>query len=66
MDPLSLSASVIAVLQLSGSVLSYLNSAKNLDKDLAKLTIGRCGLLSFFEAPRSFFILLMSYGGQRR
>ena len=40
MEPLSLSASVIAVLQLSGTVLSCLNSAKNLDKDLAKLTIG--------------------------
>ena len=40
MEPLSLSASVIAVLQLSGTVLSYLNSAKNLNKDLAKLTLG--------------------------
>ena len=39
MDPLSATASIIAVLQLSAEVLTYLNNVKNASKDHAQCTI---------------------------
>lgn len=39
MDPLSVTASVIAVLQLTGTVLSYLNDVKNASKECQQCTI---------------------------
>jgi len=48
MDPLSVTASIIAVLQLSGKVLEYLNNVKGAPKDRAQCAIeilNLCGLL---------------------
>jgi hypothetical protein len=39
MDPLSMTASIIALLQLTGSALSYINSIKDAPKDRASLAI---------------------------
>jgi hypothetical protein len=39
MDPLSVTASIIAVLQLSGKVLGYLNDVKDASKDRAKCAV---------------------------
>jgi hypothetical protein len=39
MDPLSVTASIIAVLQLSTKVLGYLNGAKDALKDRAKCAV---------------------------
>lgn len=39
MDPLSIAASIIAVLQLSGKVLGYLNDVKDASKDRAKCAV---------------------------
>ena len=39
MDPLSVTASVIAVLQLTGTVLSYLNDVKKASKECQQCTI---------------------------
>lgn len=39
MDPLSVISSIIAVLQLSAKVLSYLNDVNNASKDLAQCAI---------------------------
>lgn len=36
MDPLSLTASIIAILQLTSTVINYLNDVKNASKDLAR------------------------------
>ena len=39
MDPLRLSASIIAVLQITGKLLSYLNDVRNTTKDQAQLAV---------------------------
>ena len=39
MDPLSLSASIVAVLQITGKLLSYLNDVRNTTKDQAQLAV---------------------------
>ncbi|KAK7177936.1 hypothetical protein PSPO01_16015 [Paraphaeosphaeria sporulosa] len=39
MDPLSAAANIIAVLQLSGKVLGYLNDVKDASKDRAKCAV---------------------------
>jgi hypothetical protein len=39
MDPLSVTASIIAILQLSGKVLMYLNDVKDASKDRARCAI---------------------------
>ena len=39
MDPLSVTASIIAVLQLSGKVLGYLNDVKGASQDRAKCAV---------------------------
>ena len=39
MDPLSVTASIIAILQLSAEVLTYLNDVKNASKDRAQCAI---------------------------
>ena len=39
MDPLSLSASIVAVLQVTGKLLSYLNDVRNTTKDQAQLAV---------------------------
>jgi hypothetical protein len=49
MDPLSVTASVIAVLQLTSKVVSYLNDVKNAPKDCRKCAIeaaNLCNLLT--------------------
>ena len=46
MDPLSLSASIIAVLQLSSTVLGYLNDIKDASKGRAKCAIEASNLYS--------------------
>jgi hypothetical protein len=46
MDPLSATASIIAILQLSGKVLSYLNDVKDASKDRARCAIEASNLHS--------------------
>ena len=46
MDPLSVTASIIAVLQLSAKVLSYLNDVKDASKDRAECAVEASSLYS--------------------
>jgi hypothetical protein len=46
MDPLSVTASIIAVLQLSAKVLSYLNDVKDASKDRAECAVETSSLYS--------------------
>lgn len=50
MDPLSFTASIAAVLQLTGTVLSYLNDVNNASKDRAKIAIEASIVYSLFTA----------------
>lgn len=50
MDPLSLSAGIIAVLQLSGTLVSYLNSVQSATKDQAYLAVEVSNLYSLLTA----------------
>ena len=52
MDPLSVSASIIAVLQLTGTVLSYLNDVRNATKDQAHLAVEASNIYSLLTALR--------------
>ena len=52
MDPLSVTASVIAVLQLSSKVLGYLNEVKDASKDRAKCAVELANLYSLLAALR--------------
>ena len=52
MDPLSAAASIIAVLQLSGKVLGYLNDVKSASKDRSKCAIEVANLNSLLTALR--------------
>jgi len=48
-DPLSISASIVALLQLTGNVITYLNGVRNASDDLKRLSLEFCtlrGLLS--------------------
>lgn len=48
-DPLSISASIVALLQLTASVIKYLNGLRNAPNDLQRLSLEICtlhGLLS--------------------
>lgn len=52
MDPLSAAASIVALLQLTGSVIKYLHGVKNASDDIKCLTLELCtmkGLLSTLE-----------------
>src|ERR1700712_2119883 len=46
MDPLSAAASIIAVLQLTGTVIGYLNDVKNAPKECQQCTIEASNLQS--------------------
>jgi uncharacterized ion transporter superfamily protein YfcC len=50
MDPLSLSAGIIAVLQLSGTLVSYLNRVQSATKDQAHLAVEVSNLYSLLTA----------------
>jgi len=52
MDPLSVTASVIAVLQLTGVVISYLNDIKDAPKECQQCTIEACNLQSLLISLR--------------
>lgn len=52
MDPLSLSASIIAVLQLTGKLLSYLNDVRNATKEQAQLTVEASNTYSLLASLR--------------
>ena len=52
MDPLSATASIIAILQFSGKVLGYLNDVKSASKDRSKCTIEVANLNSLLIALR--------------
>ena len=52
MDPLSVIASIIAVLQLSAKVLSYLNDVKHASKDRAECAVEASTLYSLLLALR--------------
>ena len=52
MDPLSLSASIIAVLQLAGKILSFLNDAQNMTKDQAHLAVEASNIYSLLVSLR--------------
>jgi len=52
MDPLSLTASVIAVLQLTGAVIGYLNDVKEAPKECQQCTIEACNLQSLLTNLR--------------
>lgn len=52
MDPLSLSANIIAVLQLTGKLLSYLNDVRNATKDQAQLTVEAYNICSLLASLR--------------
>ncbi|KAF6235799.1 hypothetical protein HO173_005994 [Letharia columbiana] len=52
MDPLSLSASIIAVLQLTGMLLSYINDVQNATKDQAQLAVEVSNIYSLLISLR--------------
>lgn len=52
MNPLSATASIIAILQLSSKVLGYLNDIKNASKDRAKCTVEILNLYTFLFSLR--------------
>jgi hypothetical protein len=52
MDPLSATASIIAILQLSSKVVGYLNDVKDASKDRAKCTIEAANLNSLLTTLR--------------
>lgn len=52
MNPLSLSVSIIAVLQLTGKLLSYLNDVQNATKDQAQLTVEAYNICSLLASLR--------------
>jgi len=52
MDPLSLTASIIAVLQLTSTLTSYINNARNATKDQAKLAVEASNLYSLLTTLR--------------
>ena len=52
MDPLSVTASVIAILQLTNSVLGYLNDVKNAPKECRQCTIEASNLQSLLTNLR--------------
>lgn len=52
MDPLSVAASIIAILQLSAKVLSYLNNVKDAPKDRAKCAVEVSSLHSLLLSLR--------------
>jgi uncharacterized protein with NAD-binding domain and iron-sulfur cluster len=52
MDPLSATASIIAILQLSSKVLGYLNDVKDASKDRAKCAVEAAHLNSLLTALR--------------
>ena len=52
MDPLSVTASIIAVLQLSAKVLSYLNDVKDASKDRAECAMETSSLFSLLVSLR--------------
>lgn len=52
MDPLSVTASIIAILQLSSKVLGYLNDVKDASKDRAKCAIEAANLNGLLTALR--------------
>ena len=53
MEPLSATASIIAILQLSAKVLGYLNDVKDASKDRAKCAIETANLNSLLTTLRS-------------
>lgn len=52
MDPVSVTASIIAILQLSSKVLGYLNNVKDASKDRAKCAIEASNLNSLLVSLR--------------
>ncbi len=52
MDPMSLSASIIAVLQITGTLLSYLNDVRNATKGQAQLAVEASNIYSLLTALR--------------
>ena len=52
MDPLSVTASVIAILQLTSEVINYLNNTKNAPKDCRKCAIEAANLCNFLTSLR--------------
>lgn len=54
MDPLSVTASIIAVLQVSGKVLGYLNEAKDASKDRTQCALELLNLSSLLYKLRDY------------
>ena len=52
MDPLSLSASIVAVLQITGKLLSYLNDVRNSTKDQAQLAVEASNIYGLLASLR--------------
>ncbi len=52
MDPMSLSASIIAVLQITGTLLSYLNDVRNATKGQAQLAVEASNIYSLLTELR--------------
>lgn len=52
MDPLSFTASIIAIIQLSSTVLEYLNDVKNASKDRVKCAVETANLYSLLVSLR--------------
>lgn len=44
MDPLSISASIVAVLQLTGTIIQYLNTVKGAPKDRQRILLELCNV----------------------
>jgi hypothetical protein len=55
MDPLSVTASIIAILQLTSSVIEYLNDVQDAPKDRARLAVEASNLYSLLIALRYRF-----------
>ena len=52
MDPLSLSASIVALLQITGKLLSYLNDVRNTTKDQAQLAVEASNIYGLLASLR--------------
>ncbi len=48
-DPLSISASIAALLQVTGTVIKYVNGVKNAPDDLKRLSLEMCTLLGLLS-----------------
>lgn len=56
MDPLSISASLIALLQLTGNVIKYLNGVRNASDQIKRLSLELCTVYGLLSTLKDVYI----------